>query len=71
MKPKADAEKVEGIIIETCLRCGADLLASVIYTYPPINRMDCSSCGWHWESGTKPIERVLFGRKEAADGETD
>lgn len=61
--------------IYTCPECGADLFASVICTYPPIDCMNCPSCGWHWESGPKLIERVPFGGnigegKEAVDGET-
>ena len=52
------------MIIETCPRCGSDLFASVIDTYPPINRMDCPSCGWHWESEPELIERVPFNEKK-------
>ena len=54
------------MIIETCPKCGSDLFASVICTYPPINRMDCLSCGWHWESKPEPIERVPFNEKGEA-----
>ena len=57
------------MVIYTCPKCGADLLASVICTYPPIDCMDCPSCGWHWESRPEPIERVPFSEKEAMDGE--
>ena len=52
------------MIIETCPKCGSDLFASVIYTQPPINCMDCPSCGWHWESKPELIERVPFNEKK-------
>ena len=55
--------------IYTCPECGEDLFASVICTYPPINCMDCPSCGWHWESGPDSIERISFNGGEAVDGE--
>ena len=62
------------MIIYTCPECGADLLASVIYTYPPINCMDCPSCGWHWESEPEPTEQcaIWIEEKEALkDGKDD
>ena len=49
--------------IYICPKCGSDLFASVICTQPPINCMDCPSCGWHWESKPELIERVSFNEK--------
>jgi hypothetical protein len=45
------------IVVETCPKCGAPLMDSVICTYPPIPRKDCPSCGWFWEG--KP-ERIAY-----------
>lgn len=48
------------MIIETCPKCGNDLLESVICTMPPISRKECSCCGWSWESGPETVLRVPF-----------
>lgn len=44
------------MIIETCPKCGAKLINTVICTYPPISCKDCPSCGWHWEGSLETIE---------------
>ncbi len=49
------------IIIETCPKCGHDLMDEVICTYPPIPRKVCHSCGWSWEGEREEIIRVPFG----------
>lgn len=49
------------IIIETCPKCGHDLINTVICTYPPIPRKICSSCDWSWEGEREEIVRVPFG----------
>lgn len=49
------------IIIETCPKCGHDLMDEVICTYPPIPRKSCPSCGWSWEGEPEQIMRVPFG----------
>ena len=49
------------IIIETCPKCGHDLMNEVICTYPPIPRKSCPSCGWSWEGEREEIIRVPFG----------
>lgn len=49
------------IIIETCPKCGHDLLNEVICTYPPIPRKSCPSCGWSWEGEREEVIRVPFG----------
>ena len=48
------------IIIETCPKCGHDLLNEVIYTYPPIPRKSCPNCGWSWEGEQEEVIRVPF-----------
>ena len=49
------------IFIETCPKCGHDLLDEVICTYPPIPRKVCSNCGWSWTGKPEKITRVPFG----------
>ena len=48
------------IIIETCPKCGHDLLDEVILTNPPIHAKHCSNCGWCWEGGQEEVVRVPF-----------
>lgn len=49
------------IIIETCPKCGHDLINEIICTYPPIPRKSCPNCGWHWEGEPEKVVRVPFG----------
>ena len=37
------------IIVETCPKCGHDLMDEIICTDPPIPVKRCWKCGWHWE----------------------
>lgn len=48
------------IIIETCPRCGHDLVDSMIYTYPPIPVKECPRCGWRYERTPEKVVRVPF-----------
>lgn len=48
-------------IIETCPRCGADLIDVVIATYPEIIRKECWSCGWASQGEKEEIVRIPFG----------
>lgn len=48
-------------IIETCPKCGHDLINMIICTNPPIPRKSCPSCGWSWEGNTEKVIRVSFG----------
>lgn len=48
-------------IIETCPRCGHDLIDIVIATNPPIPRKECLCCGWSWEGEPEKVIRVPFG----------
>lgn len=61
------------MIIETCPKCGAILMNTIIDTYPPIPCKSCPSCGWHWEGKPEPIEYIPFGGnglEELKDGST-
>lgn len=55
------------MVIETCPKCGAVLMNTVICTDPPISCKDCPSCGWHWERKPEPIEYRPFGGNGDAD----
>lgn len=48
------------MIVETCPKCGADLLNITIATYPPIPCKRCMNCGWRWEGAMPKIVRVPF-----------
>ena len=48
-------------IIETCPRCGADLIDVVIATCPEIVRKECWSCGWSSQGEKEEIVRIPFG----------
>ena len=48
------------IIIETCPKCGHDLMDEVICTYLPIPRKVCHNCGWNWEGKREEVIRVPF-----------
>ena len=59
------------IIIETCPKCGHDLIDEVICTYPPIPRKSCPSCGWSWEGKREEVVRVPFGGNKLEATEDD
>lgn len=48
------------MIIETCPRCGNDLINFEITTYPPIPGKECLKCGWRWTGEPEKIVRVPF-----------
>lgn len=48
------------IIIETCPKCGHDLVNLMIATYPPIPKKQCWNCGWSWEGEREEVVRVPF-----------
>ena len=48
-------------IVETCPRCGADLIDVVIATCPEIVRKECWSCGWASHGEKEEIVRIPFG----------
>ncbi len=49
------------IIIETCPKCGHDLIDEVICTNPPIPKKGCLNCGWYWEGEPEEVIRRPFG----------
>lgn len=49
------------IVIETCPKCGHDLMDTIIATYPPIPKKECASCGWSWTGEREEVVRVPFG----------
>lgn len=49
------------IIIETCPKCGHDLVYTVICTNPPIPKKGCPNCGWSLEGEPEEVVRVPFG----------
>lgn len=55
------------MIIETCPKCGGDLLNIVYTSYPPIPAKRCVKCGWEWRGKPDPIERVPFVSSEAVN----
>ena len=48
------------IIIETCPRCGHDLVDTMLAVNPPISRKECPLCGWFWEEEHEQVIRVPF-----------
>lgn len=56
------------MIIETCPRCGHDLINFELTTYPPIPGKECWKCGWRWTGNPEKIIRVPFS---GANGEID
>lgn len=49
------------IIIETCPKCGHDLVDTIICTNPPIPKKTCPCCGWSWTGESEQVVRVPFG----------
>ena len=58
-------------IIETCPRCGADLIDVVIATCPEIVRKECWSCGWASHGEKEEIVRIPFGGNRSWSGATE
>lgn len=48
------------IIVETCPKCGHDLVDEVLTVIPPIPRKSCPKCGWFWEGEPDQVVRVPF-----------
>ena len=48
-------------IIETCPKCGHDLVDLALTTYPPIPQKKCFNCGWEWTGEREEVVRVPFG----------
>lgn len=43
-----DMGRVIRMIIETCPKCGGELMNIMLTTYPPISKKVCTACGWSW-----------------------
>lgn len=60
------------VVIETCPKCGGDLLDYVLTSLPPIPCKRCMRCGWDWQGNREDIVRVPFnGSEEVYDGHYD
>lgn len=49
------------IIIETCPKCGHDLIDLMFTCNPPIPKKQCFNCGWSWTGEREEVMRVSFG----------
>lgn len=49
------------MIIETCPKCGYDLVNINLASIPPIPKKECWSCGWSWIGEPEEVVRVPFG----------
>lgn len=58
-------------IIETCPRCGADLIDVVIAACPEIIRKECWSCGWASQGEKEEIVRIPFGGNRSWSNTTE
>ena len=48
-------------IIETCPKCGHDLINIMLASNPPIPKKECWNCGWSWEGEPEKVIRIPFG----------
>lgn len=48
------------ILVETCPKCGADLMDIELASYPPIPQKRCTICGWSWTGKAEKIVRRPF-----------
>lgn len=48
-------------IIETCPKCGHDLMQLMLACNPPTPKKECWNCGWSWTGEPEEIVRVPFG----------
>ena len=55
------------IIIETCPKCGHDLIDTMIAVCPPLPQKMCPSCGWYWEGEPDKVVRIPFGGNMTTD----
>ena len=49
------------MIIETCPKCGHDLIDVMLASNPPIPKKECWSCGWSWIGEPEEVKRIPFG----------
>ena len=48
------------MVIETCPKCGHDLMNLVLTCNPPIPQKICNHCGWSWTGKREEVVRVPF-----------
>ena len=48
------------MIIETCPKCGHDLIDLILASNPPIPKKECWNCGWSWTGKPEEVVRVPF-----------
>lgn len=48
------------MVIETCPKCGHDLMNLVLTCNPPIPQKICTHCGWSWTGKGEEVVRVPF-----------
>lgn len=49
------------MIVETCPRCGANLVSFVLTCDPPVPKKYCPCCGWSWTGEPEEVIRIPFG----------
>ena len=52
------------MIIETCPKCGGELMNIMLTTYPPIHKKVCTACGWSWTEEREKDIYIPFNDKE-------
>lgn len=55
------------IIIETCPKCGHDLVDEILTVNPPIPKKSCWNCGWSWTGKQEEVVRIPFGGNSCDD----
>lgn len=55
------------IYIETCPKCGSDLVSHMLASYPPVPHKHCSKCGWQWTGKAEQVVRVPFNTNPEAE----
>lgn len=58
------------MIVETCPRCGADLVSFLLTCDPPIPQKACHCCGWRWTGEPEEVVRIPFGGNSYAGTNT-
>lgn len=48
------------IVIETCPKCGHDLMDVMLTSNPPIPKKECCNCGWSWTGQADQVVRAPF-----------
>lgn len=47
-------------IIETCPKCGYDLMNITLTSNLPIPKKECWNCGWSWTGESEEVVRIPF-----------